>query len=242
MLLEKLDGRVVEIGETKQTLQVADATIERVELWWGEKLLYVLSDPNLAFIFLMFGFYGMLFELYTAGWGVSGTLGIISLLIGCFSLSILPLNYAALALIAVAMGMFVAEAFVTSFGALTVGGVVCLILGGLMLVDTPFEFMRVSASIVVPIAIATALITVILVTNIIKGYTKKVQTGDKSMVGESIKSVETFEKHGDQYSGRVWLHGEYWRAVSQEPIKAEQLVVIEKREGLTLNVKPVKKE
>ena len=238
-LTRKADGTTVEINEKSKTLQLSGAKIKSMPLWWGEKLLYAVSNPNLAFIFLMLGFYGLLFELYTGGWGVSGTVGVICLLVAFFSLSILPLNYVALGLIAVALAMFVAEAFVMSFGALTVGGVVCLCLGGIMLIDTPVEFMKVSAGIVIPIAVATALITVILVSNVIRGYRKKVQTGDQELSGKRVNSAGDFELTDSQYKGLVWMKGEYWDAVSSTPVKENQTVEIQRREGLTLKVKPV---
>ncbi len=150
-LLKKIDGREVEVqtqaGEPNTVrIRTADATIRTLEMWWGERLLCVISDPNVALVLMLFGFYGVLFEMYSPGWGVAGTLGVVSLVLAFFGLSVLPINYAGLALIAIAMALFVAEAFVTSFGALAVGGIVCLILGGTMLIEyarrIPLRFAR----------------------------------------------------------------------------------------------------
>jgi membrane-bound serine protease (ClpP class) len=162
-LLSRVDGWTVSLGADSLRLETASASIHRIDMWWGERVLGVLSNPNVAFILMMVGFYGILFELYTAGWGVGGTVGMVSLLLAFFGLAVLPVNYAGLALIGLGLSLFVAEVFVPSFGLLTFGGVTCLILGGLMLVDTSVEFMQISAWVVVPVALATGAIAVFLV-------------------------------------------------------------------------------
>jgi membrane-bound serine protease (ClpP class) len=185
------------------------------------------------------GFYGILFEIYSPGWGVGGTLGVICLLLGFFALSVLPTNYAGLALITLALALFVAEAYVASFGVLTLGGIVCLILGGLMLVDSPSGFMRVSWSVILPVAIATASITVFLVSRIAKAHLAPVQTGGESLCGKRVAATESFADAGGEYHGTIVVHGEYWQAVSLVPVLAGQPVEITDLRGLTLVVEPV---
>jgi membrane-bound serine protease (ClpP class) len=239
-LLKKIDGREVTLLDGKVNLQVAGATVHSREMLWGERLLAVIANPNLAVLLLIFGFYGILFEFYSPGWGVAGTVGIICLVLGFFALAVLPVNYVGLALIAIALALFVAEAFVPSFGFLTIGGVVCLILGGLMLVDSPVGFIRVSPWVIVPVALATAAITFFLVASILKAHRVPAQTGAEVMARAEAIAEEDFIPAEDRYAGFVRLRGELWRAVSQTPVAAGQRLEIRGREGLTLSVSPVR--
>ena len=117
-LLQQVDGRKVIVyrdgGQQQVTLNTATARVETLQMWWGERVLMVLANPNLTLLLMMFGVYGILYELYSPGWGIAGTLGVVSLVLAFFGLSVLPINYAGLALIGVAIALFVAEAFVTS--------------------------------------------------------------------------------------------------------------------------------
>jgi membrane-bound serine protease (ClpP class) len=212
------------------------AQVHTVEMWWGERFLAVISNPNVVIILLMFGVYGILFELYSPGWGVAGTLGVVSLVLAFFGLSVLPINYAGLALIVVALAMFAAEVTVTSFGALTVGGIICLILGGMMLVDSPAGFLGVSLSVLVPVAVATGLITVFLLSCIVKAHRCRVQTGGEALLNQEAVARENFVPDSKGFHGPVFLHGEMWRARSATPVSVGQAVRITAREGLTLTV------
>lgn len=239
-LLEQINGRSVTIkragvDETMQ-LETKNAQVRTLEMWWGEKLLAVVSNPNVAMLLLMFGVYGILYELYSPGWGVSGTLGVVSLVLAFFGLSVLPINYAGLALVAVALALFAAEAFVTSYGALTVGGIVCLILGGTMLVDTPHEFLRVSQSVLIPIAVATGLIAAFLLSSVVKSQRSTVRTGGEAMIGLRGTAQEKFSPHNGHYEGQVSVRGEIWRASSSQPITSNQEIRVEDRQGLTVIV------
>lgn len=236
-LLQQLDGREISLDSKTVRLSTADAEIRTLDMWWGEHLLAAISNPTVAFLLLMFGFYGILFELNSPGWGVGGTLGVICLVLGFYGLSVLPVNYVGLALIIVAMAMFVAEAFVTSFGTLTIGGIVCLILGGLMLIESPTGFMQVSTGVVVAVAVATAAITVFLVSSVVKAHLVRPQTGTEGLVGQPAEARGAFSPDGPHFKGTVFAHGEYWDAVSAEPIGDRQSVRINERRGLTLVVK-----
>jgi membrane-bound serine protease (ClpP class) len=238
-LLAALDGRSVSTVAGPVNLRTAGAPVVPVEMWWGEHLLAVLSNPNLALLLLMLGFYGILFELYTPGWGVGGTLGVICLVLGFVSLAVLPINYAGLALIAVALALFVAEAFVTSYGALTAGGLVCLILGGTMLVDSPAGFDRVSLGVLIPIAGATAFVTLFLVGSVVRAHRRRAATGNESLPGTHAEPVEAFTPSGDEFVGTVRTQGELWSARSPVPVVAGQQLEVLGREGLTLLVHPV---
>lgn len=238
-LLERIDGREVKLPDGAVHLRTAGAEIRALEMWWGEQLLGAFANPNVAFLLLLFGFYGILFELYTPGWGVAGTLGIICLVLGFFALAVLPINYIGLALIALALALFVAEAFVTSYGFLTIGGAACLILGGLMLVESPRGFQRVSLWLLVPVALATAAITFFLLGSIVRTHRGKTRTGGEALVGSQAVAVENFTPAGEWFTGMVRAHGELWKTVSPNAVAQGQEVRIHDREGLTLKVLPL---
>lgn len=236
-LLAAIDGREVNLARGVVQLRTSGASIVSHEMWWGERVLAVISNPNVAFLLLMFGFYGILFELYTPGWGVAGVLGVICLILAFFGLAVLPISYVGLVLIGIAMAMFIAEAFVTSYGFLTIGGVICLVIGGMMLVDSPTGFMRVSLRMIVPIALATAGITFFLVSRIIKAQRSVPQSVGQMFAAEAV-ALDQFEGEGDRYRGTVRAHGELWQAVSDTPVAAGQRLEAQRREGLTLFVQP----
>jgi membrane-bound serine protease (ClpP class) len=238
-LLSKIDGREVKLLHGTVRLRTANAEVQTLEMWWGEQALALLTNPNVAFLLLIFGFYGVLFELYSPGWGVAGTLGIVCLLLAFLALAVLPINYVGLALLAVALGMFVAEAFVTSYGALTIAGAVCLVLGGTMLVDSPAGFERVSLAVVAPVALATALVTVFLVGSIVRAHRRGVQTGSDALAGAAAAAAEDFVAEDGRFVGLAQVHGELWKAVSPIRVTAGQSLEIEGRQGLTLMVQPV---
>ncbi len=238
-LLRKIDGRQIKLAEGTVTMQTANAEVHDREMWWGERFLAAIANPTLAVLLLIFGFYGVLFELYTPGWGVPGTVGAVCLVLGFFALAVLPVNFVGLALIGTALALFVAEAFVTSYGLLTLGGLGCLITGSLMLVDSPAGFVRVSLWVLIPIALATAAITVFLVGGVIKASRIPIRTGSESMPGTVTLADADFIVAGERYSGLVRTHGELWTAFSLAPVSAGDAVEVLSRDGLTLLVRPV---
>ncbi len=241
-LLAKIDGREVETPRGPVTLNTAGAIVRRHDMWWGERILAAVAHPNVAFLLLIFGFYGVLFEFYSPGWGVAGTLGAICLVMAFFALAILPVNYVGLLLIGLALTLFVAEVFFISFGALTLGGVVCLFFGGIMLVDSPAGFMGVSLSLVIPIAIATAGITFFLVGGVVRAQRGKVHTGTEALIGAETVAQDDFVPEEGQYAGTVRAHGEIWKAVCPMPVTTGDVLEIRERRGLTLHVCPPDQE
>jgi membrane-bound serine protease (ClpP class) len=238
-LLAKIDGRDVTLPSGAVRLNTAGATVHTVEMWWGERVLAVVSNPNMAFLLLVFGFYGVLFELYTPGWGVAGTLGAICLVLAFLGLAVLPINYVGLALIAIALAMFTAEVFVTSYGALTLGGIICLMLGGMILVDSPAGFVGVSLKVVVPVTVSAAVISLFLVSRVVKAHRGGIQTGSEALIGMLAVAEEDFAREGMNYGGLVRTHGELWKALSPAPVAAGQAVEVQDRQGLALLVQAV---
>ncbi len=235
-LLTKIDGRTVVLPRGTETLNTSTARVEMLEMWWGEKLLGILANPNIAIILIILGFYGVLFELYSPGWGVPGTVGIACLLMGFFGLAVLPINIVGLALILLALALFVAEAFVTSFGALTIGGVACLIIGGLMLVNEPLGVVRVSLKVLLPLALATGAITFFLLTRIVKSIRAPVTTGSEGLIGTMAIADDDFVSDGKEFAGYVRTHGELWRARASVAAQRGDKLRITNVDGLTLGV------
>lgn len=237
-LLELIDGREVRLPAGEHTLRTAGARLVEESMWWGERALAALANPTLAFLLLMIGFYGVLFELYSPGWGVPGTLGVVCLALSFFSLAVLPVRFAGLLLIAVGLAMFVAEVFATSYGALAMGGVTCIVLGGLMLVESPAGFVGVSLNVLLPFAIATGLITFLLVAGVMRAHRRQVATGAEGQLGAAAVAEADFQPGPAGHAGTVWMHGEHWRATSAEPVPRAARLEIVGRDGLTLRVRP----
>ncbi|MEX0821547.1 MAG: nodulation protein NfeD, partial [Rhodothermales bacterium] len=191
-LLDRIDGRTVDLGTHEIVLHTAGAEIVSIDAWWGERVLNAIANPNVAFLLLMLGFYGLLFEFYSPGWGVAGTLGAIFLLLGFTGLSVLPINMIGLLLVFGGLALFVAEAFVPSFGVLTIGGVGCLIMGGIMLVDTPVGAVQVSLELLIPVAVATGAIAFFLMGQVVRAHLAPTQTGSESMIGSDAVVVKDF--------------------------------------------------
>lgn len=238
-LLNAIDGREVDMDGRSATLRTAGAAVETIEPWWGERVLGALSNPNVAFILVLLGFYGIVFEFYSGGWGVPGTIGALCLLMGFFGLAVLPINIVGLLLIFAGMGLFVAEAFVPSFGVLTVGGVVCLILGGLMLIDSPTGVVEVSLSVLIPTAVASGLIAFFLMGQVVRAHHAPLQTGSESFLGETATATEDFHPENGVYMGMVLMQGELWTAIASTSIQDGYSVRVIDRSGLTLTVEPL---
>ncbi|MFN0157691.1 MAG: NfeD family protein [Bacteroidota bacterium] len=234
-LLDSVDGKTIELNGTTKTLRTKDAEIIEKEMDWKHKLLDTLSDPNIAYIFFMLGLYGLFFELYNPGAVLPGVIGAISIILAFYSLHTLPVNYAGLALIVVGIVLFILEIKVTSYGILSIGGVVSLFLGSVMLIDTdsPLEIVAISWSVIVPVIVCTALFFLFAIGMAIRAQKRKPVTGAEGIVGE------TGEALGDlNPEGQVRVHGEIWNAVSVEgKIKRGSRVTVERINNLLLTVR-----
>lgn len=234
-LLAKLDGMVVKIKNEDRILRTKDAFVTRVAMNFRQRFLNILANPNIAYIFLIIGFYGLLYEVTHPGFGAPGVIGAVFLILGFFSMQILPTNYAGLALIVLAVVMFIGEANVHSFGLLTLGGLTCMILGSILLFDSTLPFMRVSLSIILPFSLVTAAITVFLVQLTVRAHRKKVISGQEGLVGEQGEVYSEILSGG----GKVFVHGEIWNAASNEELKKGEKIVVLEVKGMTLVVRKV---
>ena len=232
-LLAQLDGREVEMDGETITLALADAQVNRVEPGWRYDFLALITDPNVAYILLMIGIYGLILEFYNPGMGVPGVTGVICLLLGAFALQMLPINYAGVALILVGIGLMVAEAFSPSFGVFGIGGVIAFVIGSIILMDTDLPGYQISIPIIAGFAVSTILVFVFALGAALKARSAKVVTGKESMVGAIAEVLDDF---GDE--GNVRAFGEIWHATTTTPLKKGTKVRIASVDGLHLTVEP----
>lgn len=208
-LMAGLDGLTVRMPGGEVTLKTSGASIVDIPKTFRLRWLSVLAHPNIAYILLMLGFYGLLFEFTHPGVAFPGIAGAICLILAFFGLQVLPTNYAGVALIVLAIGMFIAEVKVASYGLLTIGGVVSLFLGSLILFPSPYEFMRVSLPIVLAFTLSTLAIATFLAFIVVRARRRRVATGAEGLVGETGE-VRSWEGR----RGKVFVHGELWDAES----------------------------
>jgi membrane-bound serine protease (ClpP class) len=234
-LLADIDGFEVEkaSGE-KVALATAEAPVERTDMSPVQRFLSILVHPNVAYILLTLGFLGLYFELSNPGVILPGVVGGICLILGFYGLSVLPVNYAGLALILLAMILFIAEVKVTSFGLLTVAGVISLVVGSLMLFKSTDPAVRVSLSLVYGMAAFALITATFLVTLVVRAHRSQVQTGAEGLVGRRAVARTALEPRG-----KVFLHGELWDAEAETSVPAGQEVEVAAVDGLRLKVRPL---
>ncbi len=233
-LLEKIDGKRVDVSSGPVTLRTKGAVVETIEMGWSERILDILSDPNIAYILFMLGVYGLLFELYNPGSILPGVVGVISLILAFYSLHTLPVNYAGLALILFSIILFIAEIKIVSHGMLSVGGVISLLLGSMMLIrsDSSLEFIEISWSVIVSTVAITALFFIYVIGLGIKVQSKKTTTGSEGLLGEAGEVFSSLNP-----TGLVRVHGEIWNAQAKKGkiAKGETVQILEVK-NLTLIV------
>jgi membrane-bound serine protease (ClpP class) len=199
-----------------------------------QRILSYIMDPNVAFILLAIGALALYAEFNHPGAVIPGTVGVVFILIAAFALNLLPVRFAAIAMIIGAFALFAAEAKFASHGVLTTGGIVLLTLGGLFLVDAPIPEMRVHLATALAVSIPLGIITAFLMSIAVRARRNKVVTGEQGLIGEIGIAQTTLAP-----AGKVFVHGELWDAVSPVPIPAGERIVVRQVDGLTLRVEPV---
>ncbi|HEX6879680.1 MAG TPA: nodulation protein NfeD [Terriglobales bacterium] len=237
-LWKQLDGRTItRFDGQKQTLQLSAVRVEDFGETLRQQILGWLMDPNITFLVLAIGALAIYFEFNHPGAVVPGVIGLIAVVLAVFALNLLPTRFASLGLILAAFILFALEAKFTSHGILGLGGVICLTLGGLLLVDGPIPEMRVKLWTALGVSIPLGLITVFLMSIAIKAYRNKVVTGEQGMIGEVGTAKTQLAPEG-----KVFVHGEIWDALANEPVAAGESVVITRVDGLKLFVAPAAKD
>jgi membrane-bound serine protease (ClpP class) len=236
-LVAKLDGRRVELPAGKTIIKTTGITVVEIPKNFRLRWLAVLAHPNIAYILLMLGFYGLLFEFTHPGIGFPGIGGAICLILAFFGLQVLPTNYAGIALIALAIAMFIAEIKVTSYGLLTLGGIVTLFLGSLILFASPYEFMRASLPVIISFTAATLAVALFLAYMALRSQRRRPVTGAEGLV-RATGEVISWEDRG----GKVFVHGELWEAEADEELAPGNAIEVISVVGMVLIVKKKGKE
>jgi membrane-bound serine protease (ClpP class) len=231
-LVKAIDGRTVEMVIGKRTLRTAGAKIEKITMGFRDKVLGIISNPNVAYILMILGFYGLYFELSNPGAILPGVAGAIFLILAFYALHTLPINYAGLMLIILAISLFIAEAFITSHGILGVGGTIAMLMGSVMLIDSPDPALQISWAVIIPVVALSALLFIITVTVAVRVQREKTDTGREGLIGLRAEARSDLD-----LSGQVFVHGEYWNARSNEPVRKNEQVTIVGIDGLTLIVR-----
>ncbi len=231
-LLSEIDGRDVKINDRSVRLETAGAHTQRLEMSLRQKVVNILSTPDIAFLLLSLGSLGIFLEFYNPGMIFPGVAGLISLIVGFVSLQILPFNYAGLILLFVAMALLISEVYVTSYGLLSLAALGCLVFGGLLLFDTPDSDLGVSKGTIAAVAITIGLLSVFIVYLGINSFRVPVQGGFEGMMGQKGEVISWSQK-----SGKVFIGGEYWEATGEHEFSpGEKIKVIESTGELTIKV------
>ena len=236
-LLVKLDGRKIMIRDAELTLDTDDWTIETVEPDWRSQLLAVLTNPNVAYILMLLGIYGLIFELYNPGALIPGIVGAISLVLALYAFHVLPVNYAGVVLILIGVALIVTELFLPSFGVIGIGGVAAFIIGSIILMETDVEGYAVSMHLVITVAVVAAALFSATVLLAVRQRKRPIVSGREEMIGAMAEALESFSE-----SGQVRAHGEIWSARASQPVALGQSLRIRNVDGLTLEVEPVREE
>jgi len=238
-IIEYFDGkRIKRFDGEEELLELKDEEIVDIPMTARQKFLITISNPNLAYILLMLGLLGLYFEFSNPGSILPGVLGGIFLLLAIFSFQILPINYVGLLLILLAIGLFILEIKVQSYGILAAGGITAMVIGSIMLIDTPIPELRPSLKVIIPVAVGLSLIFIFLIVIAIRAQMKRVYTGKEGLVGEIGEARSDLKPEG-----KVFVHGELWEAVASEKIpKGTKVKVVEVMKNLRIKVTKSREE
>jgi membrane-bound serine protease (ClpP class) len=235
-LLIAIHGKEVEVLSGKRILDTQNARIESYEMNWRQKALDILSDPNILYILFLIGITGISLELYNPGSILPGVVGGICIILFLYSVQTIPVNIAGILLIIFSAILFLLEIKIPSYGLLTIGGIVSLVLGSLMLVDSPLPFLQISWKVILAATITITLFFIIAISFAVRAYRKKPSTGKEGLIGEKGVTIDNLNPNG-----QIEIHGEIWKATSESRIRKGQAVVVEEVDSkhLQLRVKPI---
>lgn len=234
-LLEKVDGRVVRLGGgEKVVLKTKGREVKEIKMSFRDRFLHTISNPNIAYILLMLGIYGIFFELSNPGAILPGVIGGICLILAFFAFQMLPINYAGVALIILGIILFIAEVKITSYGLLSVGGIICIILGSIMLIESPAQYLRISLGFILPVVIVSAGFFLFALTMVLRAHRRRPTTGREGLIGKVGEAKEDLLPEGV-----VEVQGELWKAEASEEVKAGERIQVVGVEGMKLKVRKI---
>jgi len=232
-LLKQVNGRSIKMNGQTVILDTSNAVIERVIPDWRSRLLSVIGDPSIAYILMLLGIYGLIYEFSNPGMMFPGVVGGICLLLALFALQVMPISYAGLALMILGIALMTAEAFVPSFGALGLGGLIAFVIGSVMLIDTDVPGYGIPWLLIVPVALVSGLFSFFVAGMAIKARARPVVTGAEEMIGARGEILEDLN-----HEGWARVHSEHWRVRSSVPLKRGDRVRVRARHNLILEVEP----
>jgi len=232
-LLKKINGMKVELPEGVKKLDTKNAERENIPMNFREELLKLISNPNIAYILFIVGLYGLIFEIRSPGAIIPGLIGALCLILAFYAFQTLPINYAGVALIILGIAMFVMEVLTPTYGPLTIGGIVSMSIGSIMLINTDATFLQISKPLIFAAVGTTAAFFIFALGAVIKAMKNKPTTGKEGLTGIIGKAVSDINSKG----GKVFVRGEYWNAVANKKIKKDTEVEVVEVNGLTVKVK-----
>jgi membrane-bound serine protease (ClpP class) len=231
--LLKPDGRMVEAAGAKRKLATAGAELRAIEPDWRTRALSVITNPSVAYLMILVGIYALLFEFSNPGLILPGVVGAICVLTAMYAFQLLPVNYAGLALLLLGIAFMVAEAWVTTHGALALGGLVAFVIGSVMLLDTDVPQFEIPYALIGGVTAASAAFVFFVIGMLVRGRRRPVVSGREELVGAAGEALEDI-------AGEGWarVHGERWRVRTSAPLKRGQVLRVAAIDGLVLEVKP----
>jgi membrane-bound serine protease (ClpP class) len=230
-LLKQLDGRTIQVQNRDYTIATSSLTLTRIEPDWRNKFLLTITNPNVAYILMLMGIYGLLLEFYNPGMGLPGVVGAISLLVALYALHLLPISYTGLALIGLGISLMVVEALSPSFGVFGLGGAVAFVVGSVMLMDSELPAFQIALPLIGAFTLVSLLIAVVTLGFALKARNSKIVSGVSILLGERAVVIEDFTG-----SGQVSINGEIWTAHCHESLTRGDQVIIQAIDGLILQV------
>ena len=235
-LLDSLDGRTVAAGETARRLETKGAAIVELRMSWSDRLLAIITNPNIAYVLFMLGLLGLYFELSTPGAVLPGVVGAISLILAFFAFQVLSVSFTGALLIVLAIVLFIAEAKTAGHGILTAGGLIAMTFGSIMLFNDPDPALRASLQVVIPVVLVTAAFFIIGIYLSIRALRRKPATGGEALVGQEGDARTAIDGKG----GSVFVAGAHWSAFSDEEIAEGKPIRVVEVKGMSLKVKEIR--
>jgi membrane-bound serine protease (ClpP class) len=236
-LLQQIHGRKVKVQGKEITLDTLIITVETIEPDWRNELLSIITNPNIAYVLMLIGIYGLIYEFSNPGAIFPGVVGAISLLLALYAFQVLPINHTGLALILLGVGLMVAEAFAPSFGMLGIGGVVAFVFGSIILMETDNPLFQISITLIISFTVISAAMVLLLVGLLVKLRSRKIVSGVEEIPGMTGEVLADFDG-----TGQVRVHSEIWQARCDSALKKGQKITVDGIDGLTLKVSPITTE
>lgn len=234
-LLSQLDGTQVQVHQQPVTLNLANAELIAYQANWRHEFLSILTNPNVAYILMLVGVYGLFFEFSNPGLAVPGIAGAICILLALYAFQVLPVNYAGVAIILLGLSLMAAEAMVPSFGVFGIGGIVALVIGSIVLFDSPYPEFHLALPVIAAVTVCSAGFTFLIIGMLVKNRNNPLVSGAETLPGQ-LAQVESFQRQQPM----VHLQGELWQVSADHPLKIGDWVKVEAVNGLVLSVNKTK--